>query len=172
MLEFDNIYRRNAVSVNIPILQINYCQSLPNYWNLSTPTSYINTSTNELKDPVLHLKYECRVYSNDLHAYFIENGNYTATIGDTTRSESNIVGINPFSKPNTRFYFSMMRHLSGYISTSTSLIKPDFVVIGHFPILTFLSVLFTGLIFSVGFLPFYIIFQAEKKSQRWRRIYQ
>lgn len=162
MLEFDNIYRRNAVSVNIPIpksIIVNPSELLESI-NKDKLHQYLR---NELKDHGITLKYEYGVYSNDLHAYFIENGNYTATIGDTTRS-SNIVGINPLSKAEYKvLLFNDEAFEPGYIN----LYFPDktrFLWSSVIPILT-LSVLFTGLILFCFSYTIYIIFRQKKVSE-------
>ena len=51
----------------------------------------------ELETKDIDLHYEYGVYSNKYRSYFIENGSYTATIGDTTKS-SNVAAMNPLSK--------------------------------------------------------------------------
>ncbi len=62
--------------------------------NIETLDKYIRI---ELESKEIDLPYEYGVYSNRDKAYFIENGNYTATIGDTTKS-SNVAAMNPLYK--------------------------------------------------------------------------
>lgn len=59
---------------------------------------FLNTTLKaELEANDIDLHYEYGVYSNEFGSYFIENGSYTATIGDTTKS-SNVADINPLFK--------------------------------------------------------------------------
>lgn len=51
----------------------------------------------ELESKNIDLHYEYGVYSNEYKSYFIENGSYIATIGDTTKS-SNVAAMNPLYK--------------------------------------------------------------------------
>jgi hypothetical protein len=62
--------------------------------NIETLDKYLKI---ELESKDIDLPYEYGVYSNRDKAYFIENGNYTATIGDTTKS-SNVAAMNPLYK--------------------------------------------------------------------------
>ena len=161
MLEFDNIYRRNAVSVNIPIPSQLLLIHL-NYWNLSAKTSYINTSVMNSKTTVLHWNMNTESILMIYMLILLKRQLYSHH-WDTTRS-SNIVGINPLPKPNTRFYSSMTRAFEpGYIN----LYFPDktrFLWSSVIPILT-LSVLFTGLILFCFSYTIYIIFRQKKVSE-------
>lgn len=119
--------------------------------------------SNELKDQGITLNYEYGVYSNDLNAFFIENGNYTATIGDTTRS-SNIVGVNALSKAEYKvLLFNDEAFEPGYLKLYFPN-KTQFLWSSVIRILT-LSVLFTGLILFGFSYTIYIIFRQKKVSE-------
>ncbi|MEZ4909580.1 MAG: HAMP domain-containing sensor histidine kinase [Saprospiraceae bacterium] len=121
---------------------------------------YLST---ELKDQGITLNYEYGVYSNDLKAFFIENGNYTATIGDTSRS-SNIVGVNPLSKAEYKvLLFNDEAFEPGYLKLYFPN-KTQFLWSSVIPILT-LSALFTGLILFGFSYTIFIIFRQKKVSE-------
>jgi two-component system phosphate regulon sensor histidine kinase PhoR len=118
---------------------------------------------NELKNQGIVLKYEYGVYSNDLGAYFIENGNYAATIGDTTKS-SNVAALNPLSKAEYKISlfadeYTTPGHLNLFFPSKTRFLWSSVI-----PILIS-SVIFTGLIlFCFGY-TVYVIFRQKKVSE-------
>ncbi|MBC7885778.1 MAG: HAMP domain-containing histidine kinase [Saprospiraceae bacterium] len=117
----------------------------------------------ELNNQGIDLRYEYGVYSNELKAYFIENGNYAATIGDTTKS-SNVAAMNPLSKAEYKISLftdeiSEPGHLNLYFPSKTRFLWSSVI-----PILVS-SILFTGLILFCFSYTVYVIFRQKKVSE-------
>lgn len=117
----------------------------------------------ELKLQGIDLKYEYGVYSNELKAYFIENGNYTATISDTTKS-SNVAMMNPLSKAEYKISLFADEvvdpgHLNLYFPSKTRFLWSSVI-----PILLS-SILFTALILFCFSYTVYVIFRQKKVSE-------
>ena len=117
----------------------------------------------ELNIQGIDLRYEYGVYSNELNAYFIENGNYAATIGDTTKS-SNVAAMNPLAKAEYKIALfsdeiSQPGHLNLFFPSKTRFLWSNVI-----PILIS-SVLFTGLILFCFSYTVYVIFRQKKVSE-------
>jgi two-component system phosphate regulon sensor histidine kinase PhoR len=117
----------------------------------------------ELTSKEIELRYEYGVYSNREKAYIIENGNYTATIGDTTKS-SNVAAMNPLYKAEYKIPLfdddlSEPGHLNLYFPG-----KKRFLWSNVRGILVS-SVLFTGLILFCFSYTIYIVFHQKKVSE-------
>ncbi|MFZ1749319.1 MAG: HAMP domain-containing sensor histidine kinase [Saprospiraceae bacterium] len=117
----------------------------------------------ELESKAIDLDYEYGVYSNKDRAYFIENGNYTATIGDTTKS-SNVAAMNPLYKAEYKISLYDDEiinpgHLNLYFPGKKRFLWSN--VIG----ILFSSVLFTGLILVCFSYTIYVILHQKKVSE-------
>lgn len=117
----------------------------------------------ELESKNIDLKYEYGIYSNREKAYIIENGNYTAIIGDTTKS-SNVAAMNPLYKAEYKislFADEMYNpgHLNLYFPGKKRFLWSN--VIG----ILISSVLFTGLILFCFSYTIYVIFHQKKVSE-------
>jgi two-component system, OmpR family, phosphate regulon sensor histidine kinase PhoR len=117
----------------------------------------------ELITQGIDLKYEYGVYSNELRAYIIENGNFVTTIGDTTKS-SNVAAMNPLSKAEFKkplFADDLVE--PGYLNLLFPA-KTQFLWSSVIPILLS-SILFTGLILFCFSYTIWIIFRQKKVSE-------
>ncbi len=117
----------------------------------------------ELLAQNIDLKYEYGVYSNRDKAYFIENGNFTATIGDTTRS-SNIAAMNPLYKAEYKISLFADEsiepgHLNLYFPGKTRFLWSSVI-----PILIS-SIVFTVMILFCFSYTIYVIFRQKKVSE-------
>lgn len=117
----------------------------------------------ELESKNIDLDYEYGVYSNDYKSYFIENGSYTATIGDTTKS-SNVAAMNPLYKAEYKislFDNEVVNpgHLNIYFPGKKRFLWSN--VIG----ILLSSILFTGLILFCFSYTIYVIFHQKKVSE-------
>jgi len=117
----------------------------------------------ELLAQNIDLKYEYGVYSNKEKAYFIENGNYTATIGDTTRS-SNIAAMNPLYKAEYKISLfadesAEPGHLNLFFPGKTRFLWASVI-----PILIS-SIVFTAMILFCFSYTIYVIFRQKKVSE-------
>ena len=117
----------------------------------------------ELSSKDIDLEYEYGVYSNRDKAYIVENGNYTATIGDTTKS-SNVAAMNPLYKAEYKislFDDELVNpgHLNLFFPDKSRFLWSN--VIG----ILISSVLFTGLILFCFSYTVYIIFHQKKVSE-------
>jgi two-component system phosphate regulon sensor histidine kinase PhoR len=117
----------------------------------------------ELSSKDIDLDYEYGVYSNRDKAYIVENGNYTATIGDTTKS-SNVAAMNPLYKAEYKislFDDDMVNpgHLNLFFPGKSRFLWSN--VIG----ILISSVLFTGLILFCFSYTVYVIFHQKKVSE-------
>ncbi len=117
----------------------------------------------ELLSKDIDLEYEYGVYSNRDKAYIVENGNYTATIGDTTKS-SNVAAMNPLYK--AEYQISLFDdelanpgHLNLFFPDKSRFLWSN--VIG----ILISSVLFTGLILFCFSYTVYVIFHQKKVSE-------
>jgi two-component system phosphate regulon sensor histidine kinase PhoR len=117
----------------------------------------------ELESKNIDLSYEYGVYSNEYRSYFIENGSYTATIGDTTKS-SNVAAMNPLYK--AEYKISLFEnevinpgHLNIYFPGKKRFLWSN--VIG----ILLSSILFTGLILFCFSYTIYVIFHQKKVSE-------
>lgn len=117
----------------------------------------------ELASKEIDLDYEYGVYSNRDKAYIVENGNYTATIGDTTKS-SNVAAMNPLYK--AEYQISLFDdelvnpgHLNLFFPEKSRFLWSN--VIG----ILISSVLFTGLILFCFSYTVYVIFHQKKVSE-------
>ena len=109
------------------------------------------------------LPYEYGVYSNRDKAYFIENGNYTATIGDTTKS-SNVAAMNPLYKAEYKISLFSDEindpgHLNLYFPGKSRFLWSN--VIG----ILLSSTVFTGLILMCFSYTIWVIFHQKKVSE-------
>ncbi len=117
----------------------------------------------ELESKEIDLRYEYGVYSNRDNAYFIENGNYAATIGDTTKS-SNVAAMNPLYKAEYKIslFADEMNdpgHLNLYFPGKSRFLWSN--VIG----ILLSSVVFTGLILVCFSYTVWVIFHQKKVSE-------
>jgi len=117
----------------------------------------------ELESKDIDLDYEYGIYSNKDKAYIIENGNYAAIIGDTTKS-SNVAAMNPLYKAEYKislFADDMMDpgHLNLYFPGKKRFLWSN--VIG----ILLSSVVFTGLILFCFSYTVYVIFHQKKVSE-------
>lgn len=117
----------------------------------------------ELESKNIDLAYEYGVYSNEYKSYFIENGSYTATIGDTTKS-SNVAAMNPLYKAEYKISLfdnevSNPGHLNIYFPGKKRFLWSN--VIG----ILLSSILFTGLILFCFSYTIYVIFHQKKVSE-------
>ncbi len=117
----------------------------------------------ELASKDIALKYEYGIYSRREKAYIIENGNYTATIGDTTKS-SNVAALNPLSKAEYRIplfedELGEPGHLNLYFPGKKRFLWSN--VSG----ILISSVIFTALILFCFSFTIYIIFHQKKVSE-------
>ncbi|MBK7807363.1 MAG: HAMP domain-containing sensor histidine kinase [Saprospiraceae bacterium] len=117
----------------------------------------------ELESKDIDLDYEYGIYSNKDKAYIIENGNYAAIIGDTTKS-SNVAAMNPLYKAEYKislFADDMLDpgHLNLYFPGKKRFLWSN--VIG----ILLSSVVFTGLILFCFSYTVYVIFHQKKVSE-------
>ncbi len=117
----------------------------------------------ELESKNIDLHYEYGVYSNEYKSYFIENGSYIATIGDTTKS-SNVAAMNPLYKAEYKislFDNEVINpgHLNIYFPGKKRFLWSN--VIG----ILISSILFTGLILFCFSYTIYVIFHQKKVSE-------
>jgi two-component system phosphate regulon sensor histidine kinase PhoR len=128
--------------------------------NIETLDKYLRM---ELESKDIDLPYEYGVYSNKDKAYFIENGNYTATIGDTTKS-SNVAAMNPLYKAEYKislFADEIVNpgHLNLYFPGKSRFLWSN--VIG----ILLSSIVFTGLILFCFSYTVWVIFHQKKISE-------
>lgn len=128
--------------------------------NIETLDKYLKI---ELESKDIDLPYEYGVYSNRDKAYFIENGNYTATIGDTTKS-SNVAAMNPLYKAEYKISLFSDEindpgHLNLYFPGKSRFLWSN--VIG----ILLSSILFTGLILLCFSYTIWVIFHQKKVSE-------
>lgn len=128
--------------------------------NIETLDKYLKI---ELESKDIDLPYEYGVYSNRDKAYFIENGNYTATIGDTTKS-SNVAAMNPLYKAEYKISLFSDEindpgHLNLYFPGKSRFLWSN--VIG----ILLSSILFTGLILVCFSYTIWVIFHQKKVSE-------
>lgn len=128
--------------------------------DLAKLESYLKS---ELESKSIEIPYEYGVYSNREKAYIIENGNYTATIGDTTKS-SNVAAMNPLYK--AEYTISLFAdditnpgHLNLYFPGKQRFLWSN--VIG----VLLSSIVFTGLILFCFSYTVYIVFHQKKISE-------
>jgi two-component system phosphate regulon sensor histidine kinase PhoR len=117
----------------------------------------------ELVSKDIDLDYEYGIYSNREKAYIIENGNYTATIGDTTKS-SNVAAMNPLYKAEYKISLYDDEivnpgHLNLFFPGKSRFLWSN--VIG----ILVSSILFTGLILICFSYTIYVIFHQKKVSE-------
>ena len=117
----------------------------------------------ELESKNIDLHYEYGVYSNEYKSYFIENGSYIATIGDTTKS-SNVAAMNPLYKAEYKISLfdnevTNPGHLNIYFPGKKRFLWSN--VIG----ILISSILFTGLILFCFSYTIYVIFHQKKVSE-------
>jgi len=117
----------------------------------------------ELESKDIDLPYEYGVYSNRDKAYFIENGNYTATIGDTSKS-SNVAAMNPLYKAEYKISLFADEitdpgHLNLYFPGKSRFLWSN--VIG----ILLSSVVFTALILFCFTYTVMVIFRQKKVSE-------
>lgn len=117
----------------------------------------------ELESKDIDLDYEYGIYSNKDKAYIIENGNYAAIIGDTTKS-SNVAAMNPLYKAEYKislFADDMLDpgHLNLYFPGKKRFLWSN--VIG----ILLSSIVFTGLILFCFSYTVYVIFHQKKVSE-------
>jgi two-component system phosphate regulon sensor histidine kinase PhoR len=117
----------------------------------------------ELVSKNIDLDYEYGVYSKVYKSYFIENGSYTATIGDTTKS-SNVAAMNPLYKAEYKISLfdneiADPGHLNIYFPGKKRFLWSN--VIG----ILLSSILFTGLILFCFSYTIYVIFHQKKVSE-------
>ncbi len=122
-----------------------------------------NALQSELASKEIDLHYEYGVYSNEHQSYFIENGSYTATIGDTTKS-SNVADINLLYKAEFKIsLFDSQSYSPGHLN----LYFPDknrFLWSNVADILLS-SVIFTGLILFCFAYTIWVIMHQKKISE-------
>lgn len=110
----------------------------------------------------LDLQYEYGVYSHEFKSYFIENGSYTATIGDTSKS-SNVANVNllkaEFKIPLFDNESYSPGHLNLYFPRKKSFIWSNFVGI------LLSSTIFTGLILFCFIYTIWVIIFQKKISE-------
>jgi two-component system, OmpR family, phosphate regulon sensor histidine kinase PhoR len=111
----------------------------------------------------IDLDYEYGVFSQKDKAYFIENGHYNATIGDTTKS-SNVAAMNPLYKAEYKIpLFSDGNFEPGHLNLYFPR-KARFLWANVIPILIS-SIIFTGLILFCFAYTIYVIFRQKKVSE-------
>jgi len=119
---------------------------------------------NEIESKKIELDYEYGVYSNVDRSYIIINGNYSATIGDTTKS-SNLAEMNPLYKAEFKiplFDESLAPspgHLNLYFPGKKRFLWSN--VRG----ILLSSIIFTALILFCFSFTIYIIFHQKKVSE-------
>lgn len=117
----------------------------------------------ELENNKVDLLFEYGVFSSKYNSYFIENGSYTATIGDTTKS-SNVAALNPLYK--AEFKIALFDN-GGYSPGHLNIYFPDkkkFLWSSVMVVLVF-SVIFTGLILASFAYTIYVIVLQKKISE-------
>ena len=117
----------------------------------------------ELESKSIDLPYEYGVFSNREKAYIIENGNYTATIGDTTKS-SNVAAMNPLYKAEYKISLfaddiTNPGHLNLYFPGKQRFLWSNVIWV------LLSSVVFTGLILYCFSYTIYVIFHQKKISE-------
>lgn len=117
----------------------------------------------ELESKNIDLHYEYGVYSNEFKSYFIENGSYIATIGDTTKS-SNVAAMNLLIKAEYKIPLFdddlySPGHLNIYFPGKKSFLWSN--VIG----ILMSSILFTGLILFCFAYTIWVIVHQKKISE-------
>jgi two-component system phosphate regulon sensor histidine kinase PhoR len=111
----------------------------------------------------IDIPFEYGVYSQELDAYFIENGNFVTTIGDTTKS-SNVAAMNPLYKAEYKMPLfgddiSEPGHINLYFPSKTQFLWSSVI-----PILIS-STIFTVLILFCFSYTIYIIFRQKKVGE-------
>ncbi len=116
----------------------------------------------ELELIKIELHYEYGVYSKEFNSYFIENGSYTATMGDTSKS-SNVADVNlmkaEFKIPLFDSESYSPGHLNIYFPSKKSFIWSNFIGI------LLISILFTGLILFCFVYTIWVIMFQRKISE-------
>lgn len=162
----EDLVNNRTTKLNQRIKDFEYRSSFLNPVNLleeidkETLAKYLKK---ELLAQNIDLRYEYGVYSNKEKAYFIENGNYTATIGDTTRS-SNIAAMNPLYKAEYKISLfadenTEPGHLNLYFPGKTRFLWSSVI-----PILIS-SIIFTAMILFCFSYTIFIIFRQKKVSE-------
>ena len=117
----------------------------------------------EMASKSIDIHYEYGVYSVEYNSYFIENGSYIATIGDTTKS-SNIAALNPLAKAEYKIpLFDNESYSPGHLNIYFPN-KKGFLWSNVLGILIS-SIIFTGLILFCFAYTIWVIVHQKKISE-------